>query len=68
LKHKISEALVQALTNLQNPFEVEINVDGYAKGAITEKGRLIFYHSKLFHGKILNYPTHDKELFSLVQE
>jgi len=31
------------------------------------KGRLIFYHSELFHGQILNYITYDKEFYALVQ-
>jgi hypothetical protein len=25
------------------------------------------YHSKMFHGGVLNYPTYDKEIYALVQ-
>ena len=57
-----------ALPNLQNPFEVEINTSGYAMGEVLMQGeRLVCYHSKLFHGAVLNYPTYDKELYALVQ-
>jgi Ni,Fe-hydrogenase I cytochrome b subunit len=30
-------------------------------------GKLVFYHSKMFHGIVLNYHTYDKELYALVQ-
>jgi hypothetical protein len=25
------------------------------------------YHSKIFHGRVLNHPTYDKEMYALVQ-
>jgi hypothetical protein len=30
-------------------------------------GRHVCYHSELFHGVVLDYPTYDKELFVIVQ-
>jgi hypothetical protein len=30
-------------------------------------GRHVCYHSELFHGEVLDYPTYDKELFEIVQ-
>jgi hypothetical protein len=68
LKRKISEAPMLALPNLQKPFEVEIDASGYAMGAVPmQGGRLVCYHYELFHGAVLNYPTYDKELYTLVQ-
>jgi hypothetical protein len=68
MKRKISQAPVLALPNLQNPFEVETNASGYAMGAVLmQGGRPICYHSEVFHGEVLNYPTYDKELYALVQ-
>jgi hypothetical protein len=33
----------------------------------TQGGKLVCYHYEMFHGGVLNYPTYDKELYSLVQ-
>jgi hypothetical protein len=56
------------LPNLQNPFEVETDASGYAMGAVLmQGGRPICYHSEVFHGVVLNYPTYDKDLYALVQ-
>jgi len=47
---------------------VETDVSGYAMEAVLmEGGRLVCYHSKVFHGAVLNYPTYDKELYAMVQ-
>jgi len=47
---------------------MEIDASGYALGAVLmQKGRLVCYHSDLFHGAMLEYPTYDKELFEIVQ-
>jgi len=68
LEKKISQELFVALPNVQQPFEVETNASGYAMGAILmQGGRLVSYHSKLFHGSVLNYPTYDKEVYAMVQ-
>jgi hypothetical protein len=57
-----------ALPSLQNLFEVETHASGYAMGTILmQGGRPICYHSGVFHGVVLNYPTYDKELYVLVQ-
>jgi len=46
---------------------VEIDVSGYAMGAVLmQGGRPISYHSEVFHGEVLNYPTYDKELYAIV--
>lgn len=56
-----------ALSNLQQPFKVETDASGYDMGALLmQGGRLVCYHSKIFHGVVLNYPTYDKELYAQV--
>lgn len=58
LKKKISEAPVLALPNLQLPFEVETDASGYAMGDVLMQGiGHVCYHSEVFHGADLNYPT-----------
>lgn len=42
-------------------------MNGYVMGVVLKQGgRPICYHSKLFNGEILNYPTYDKELYVMV--
>jgi hypothetical protein len=68
LKKKINDAPVLAMPNLQRPFELETDASGYALGAVLmQGGRPVCYHSELFHGAVLDYPTYDKELFAIVQ-
>eukprot|EP00253_Pinus_taeda_P020498 PITA_20498 len=68
LKKKIIKAPILTLPNLQQPFEVETDVSGYATEIfLMQGGRPIFYHSEVFHGAILNYPTYNKELYAMVQ-
>jgi hypothetical protein len=68
LKKKISQAPFFALPNLQKPFKVETDASEYAMGVVLmQEGKPICYHFEMFHGKVLNYPTYDKELYALVQ-
>ena len=68
LNKKINQAPALPLPNLQQPFEVETDVSGYALGAVLmQGGRLVCYHNEVFHGAVLNYPTYDKELYAMVQ-
>jgi hypothetical protein len=69
MRRNISQALVLALPNLQNPCKVETNASGYAMGAVLmQEGRLVCYHFEIFHGEVLNYPTYVKEIYALVQD
>jgi len=46
------------MPNLHRPFALEMDASGYVLGAVLmQGGRPICYHSKLFHGAVLYYPT-----------
>ena len=67
LKRKVSDAPMLTMTKLKKPFEVEMDAIGDDMGPnIVQERRLVCYHSKLFHGAMLNYTIYDKDLFSLV--
>ena len=68
LKEKISSAPVLALPNLRQPFEIQTDASNYAMGAmLLQYGKPICFHSEMFNGALINYPTYDKELYALVQ-
>jgi hypothetical protein len=68
LKENINTALVLALSNIQQPFEIEIDVNGYSMGTVLMQYRKpSCYHSETFNQDVVNYPTYDKELYTLVQ-
>jgi hypothetical protein len=68
LKENISTTPVLALLNLQQPFEIEIDANGYAMGEILMQYRnLICYHCESFNQDVVNYPTYNKELYALIQ-
>jgi penicillin V acylase-like amidase (Ntn superfamily) len=56
------------LPNLHKPFEVEMDASGYAmREVLMQGGRLVCYHFEVFYGVVFNYPTYEKELYSLIQ-
>ena len=56
------------LPKLQQPFEVETNTSGYVMGdVLMQGGSSVCYHSDVFHGVVLNYPTYNKDLNSMVK-
>ncbi len=68
LKQKISSASVLALSDLRQPFEVQMDVSDYAMGEVLlQHGKPISFHSEIFNGAITNCPTYEKELYALVQ-
>jgi hypothetical protein len=68
LKINIGQAQMLEIPNLHKTFEVEIYASGYSMGLVLmQGGRLIYYHSEIFHGVVINYPTYDKDLYALVQ-
>ena len=61
LKQKISSALVLALPDLKQPFEIQIDASDYAMGSVLlQHGKPISFHFEIFNGAIINYPTYDK--------
>jgi hypothetical protein len=67
LTRNTSQSPMLMLSNLQNPFKVETHVSGYAMGGLLmQGGGPIFYHYAIFFGAVLNYPTYDNELYTLV--
>ena len=47
---------------------MEIDASRYSMGVVLmQGGKLVCYHSKMFHNSVLNYPMYDKELYALVQ-
>jgi hypothetical protein len=68
LKENISTTPVLALSNIQQPFEIETDASGYTMGEVLMQYRKpICYHSETFNQVVVNYPTYDKELYALVQ-
>jgi hypothetical protein len=68
LKRKTNQASILTLPNLQKPFKLEMDSSGYVMTAVLMQGnKSICYHYEMFHGGVLNYPTYDKELYTLVQ-
>jgi len=57
---KYSQALVLLGHNLHNIFEVNMDATQCVMGEVLMKGgKPICYHSKIFYGKLLNYPTYE---------
>jgi hypothetical protein len=56
LKEKISIAPVLALPDLQHPFEIQIDANGYAMGEfLMQRGKPICYHFETFTQAVINY-------------
>ena len=61
LKQKISSALVLALLDLRQPFEIQTDASDYAMGAVLmQHDKPILFHSEIFNGAITNYLTYEK--------
>jgi hypothetical protein len=61
LKEKISTTPVLALSNLQQPFEIEIDANRYTMGVVLmQYHKPICYHSETFNQADVKYPTYDK--------
>jgi hypothetical protein len=68
LKENISSALFLALLDVIQPFEIHTDASDYAMGAVLlQHGKPITFHSDTFNGVVVNYPTYDKELYTLVK-
>ena len=68
MKERINTTPVISLLDLRKPFEIETDASDYAMGVVLmQHGKPICYHSETFNGVVVNYPTYDKELYSLMQ-
>jgi hypothetical protein len=56
------------MPNLQQPFEIEIDVlDYFISTILTQHGNLISYHSETSSDVVIRYPTYDKDIYSIVK-
>jgi hypothetical protein len=68
LKHHLFSSIVLSLSDLQQPFDIDIDASDYVVGAfLTHHGHLVTYHSEKLFDTIQKYPTYDKKMHSIVQ-
>lgn len=68
MKQKINSAPSLALLALKQPFEIQTYASDYAMGEVLlQHGKPISFHSDIFNGVVINYPSYDKEIYAYVQ-
>jgi hypothetical protein len=68
LKHRLCCAPILTLPYLQQPFEIKTDASDYAIGVVlTQQRHPVAYHSETLSDTVQNYPTYDKEMYSIVQ-
>ena len=66
MKNNTSSSPILALPDLRQPFEIQTDASDYAMGTILlQHGKPISFHSEMFNGAVINYPTYDKELYTV---
>jgi len=64
----LTNAPILALPDFSKPFELECDTLGVGIGVmLLQGGHPIAYFSEKLHGATLNYPTYDKELYTLIR-
>ena len=55
------------LPDLQQPFEIETDASDYDIGAaLTQQGHPMAYHNETLFDTVQEYPTYDKDMYSIV--
>lgn len=55
------------MPDVQKPFEIETDASARALGAVLwQDGWVVAYHSEMFNTAVLNYPTYEKEMYTIV--
>jgi len=67
LKDKLAHVPLMQLPDFGKTFELECDASGVGIGGILmQDGKPVAYFSEKLSGPVLNYSTHDKELYALV--
>jgi hypothetical protein len=68
LNDKLTHAPLLQLPDFNKTFELECDASGVEIGGVLiQDSKPIAYFSEKFNSPVLNYPTYDKELYTLVQ-
>jgi hypothetical protein len=69
LKQCLCFSPVLSLRDVQQPFEIETDASKYVVGVVnTQHDHHMAYHSETLSYVIRNYPTYDKEMYSIVED
>jgi hypothetical protein len=68
LKQRLCSSPVLSLPDLQHPFGIETDASDYVVGVVlTQHSHLMAYHSETLSDIVRNYPTYNKEMYSIVK-
>ena len=68
LKNRLWSSPILSLPDLQHPFEIKTDTLNDVVGVVlTQHGHPMAYHRETLSDVFHNYPTYDKEMYSIVQ-